>query len=358
MPNTFILNGYDGVRYTLMRYEGRDAVPPSSIVGPGNDGGAVHVAWPSAFQVNGSTRVYGSRYYNNQWRDIACWTGPKSGPFAFSGIALTANVNEPNGIGPSQVYFDAAAARPWKMVYLVRNAIGTGHRLALADSADGLAWERRGPVMTASESYEAAGFSPSHVMRDNDGTWALFYQAYQSLTQGPAAIALAPTSSGPFGNKQIIFQPTGITHAVSNGRRLTSTATVNSGGPVRVGEPYVIRLLAGGGLQVTLPTRQVGTTVYFEEFLLADYVSGVELAHIARNKIDPSYATQRPDGSWRGIFTGYGLWSDLITEYTFNVEAPQVSGPWTITPGRVSFNPWNLPTLLSAENPTPVVEIS
>ena len=145
---------------------------------------------------------------------------------------------------------------------------------------------------------------------------------------------------------------------MSNGRRLTSTATVHSGGPVRVGEPYVLRILAGGGVQVTLPTRQVGTTVYFDEFLLADYLSGVELAHIARNKIAPSYATQLPDGSWRGIFTGYGLWNDLITEYTFNVEAPQLSGPWTITPGRVSFTPWNLPTLLSAENPTPVVEIS
>jgi hypothetical protein len=352
----FILNGYDGVRYTLMRYADGVAVPTTPIVGPQNNGGATHIAWPSAFQIGNTTRVYGSRHYANQWRDIAVWNAQGGQPFTWGGVVLSQWPIEPYGIGPSQVYYDGEAALPWKLIYLVRNSTGSGNRFDLADSADGVAWTRRGAILTASEPYEAAGISPSHVVRANDGTWVLFYQAYQTTTFGPAVIATAPTSSGPFTNKQVIFWPNGIAHAVTGAKRLTITGTVN--GPVRIGEPHIIRRMAGGGMQVCLPIKQVGSTVYFDEFLLAEYDSNVQLAHIARNKVDPSYAYQCPDGSWRGVCTGYGHWPDQMTEYTFSVQAPALSGPWTIAPGRVPFSPWNLATLLSAENPTPIVQVA
>lgn len=124
------------------------------------------------------------------------------------GAVLVANAAEPYGIGPGQVYYDPSTPKPFKMIYLVRNASGTGKRMDLAVSDDGKAWERKGQILATSEVYEAAGFTPSGVTRANDGTWALFYHAYTTLAQGPAVVATAPGSEGPFGNKFVILEPT------------------------------------------------------------------------------------------------------------------------------------------------------
>jgi len=352
----FFLNASDGSRYTIMRYEGALAVPPVPVIGSSNDGGAMHTAWPSAFKLpSGTTRIYASRYFNG-WNDIAVWEATDGLTFSLRGTILTANASEPSGIGPAQVYYDAAAPAPWKMLYAVRNASGTGSKIDLADSTNGLAWTRRGTVLSVTEPFENAGVSPSWVERAIDGTWILFYHTYISLTQGAAAIATAASSGGPFSTKQLIFQPNAIAYTLTNAKQLATTGIVS--GTVRLNEPHLIRHMADGGSQIVLPIKQVGTTVYFDAALLADFSTGsTELVHIASNKVDPSYARQFSDGSWRGIFTGYGHWLGVMTEYTFKVEAPTLAGPWTASKGPVAFSPWNLATLKSAENPTPLVPI-
>lgn len=358
MSEVFILNAYEGTRYTLMRYEGREAVPVAPIVGAHNDGGVVNVAWPSAFRFSdGAVRVYASRYYNNQWRDIAYWHAPAgSTTFSFGGIALAANGAEPYGICPAHIYYDATdTANPWKMVYLVRGASGPGNRIDLADSADGLTWTRRGQVFTASQPFEAAGVAPTWVTQQTDGSWAMVYEAYQTLNFTPGAVAVAATSSGPFINQRVIFPPNSTAHTISGGAPRTNTATVT--GQVRLGEPHLLRNATSGAIQLVLPTRQEGTTLYFDDPLFDDFSANSELAHIARNKVSPSYIRQAPDGSWTGAFTGYGQWPGVLTEYVFLGAAPTLDGPWEITQAPLPFPPWTAAGRLSTENPAPLIDL-
>lgn len=351
----YFLNAYDGAKYTIMRYVGRYAVPVAPVIGPANNAGALHVAWPSAFRrASGQHIVYGSRHVDGKWLDVARWISTDGVSYQWAGVALAANETEPNGIGPAQVYYDATRARPWLMVYGRRSAQGTADRLDLADSADGVSWERRGPVLTLDQPYESAGVSPSWVMKLIDGRWALYYHGYPTLSQGVAAVAYADSPVGPFGSKGVLMQPTNVNHAVSSGVRLTSSISVS--GAVRVGEPYVLRQMGGGAMQVVWPIRQEGTTVYLDDPLLANY-GPAELAHIARNKVDPSLIRQHSDGTFSGIWTGYGMHEGETAEYTFEVESPSPSGPWTIRKADIPFDAWNLGSLFSAENPTPVVPV-
>jgi hypothetical protein len=352
----FFLNGSDGQHYSIMRYS-KDgfAVPPSPVIGTGNSGGAMHVAWPSAFKLSsGIERVYASRYIGGKWSDIAIWDGDGES-FTLRGVALAANAAEPNGIGPAQLYYDGSDPRPYKLIYAVRNGSGTGSRFDLADSVDGLAFTRQDTVLTASEPFEAAGISPSHVMQASDGTWVLTYSAYTTLASCPAVVATAATSNGPFVNKRVIMSPNGSRPTVTIARRLTSTATLLSG-TVALGEPHVLRALPGGGsgMELIVALQQVDGVIYFDHPILGDYTSA-DLVHIAASKVDPSYIEQTADG-WRGVFTGFGHFAGVTSEYTFAVASPSLDGPWTISSG-IPFSPWNAATLLSAENPTPLIVV-
>lgn len=350
-----VLNVYDGARYTVMQYVGGQAVPPVPIIGPHNNAGAVHVAWPSAFKLPSGTRVVYASRYTTSWSDVGRWSSTDGVAYSWAGISFAANATEPHGIGPGQVYYDPSRPRPWLMAYARRTAAGSADRIDLADSADGVTWARVGPLLKIDKEYEAAGLVPSNITRANDGTWVLFYHAYRTLDQAVAAFATAPTSVGPFSNKTLIMEPSGVVHAISGGVRLSSTATVT--GNVKIKEPYVLRRIGGGGLQIAWPIKQIGQTVYFDDPFLADYSTNSEIAHIARNKVDPSLTVQAADGSWSGIWTGYGMFSGMTIEYTFRVQAPQLAGPWTISKADVPFNPWNRASLMSAENPSCVIEI-
>ena len=352
----FILNAFAGSNYVIMRYVGRETVPTAPIISPTNNGGATHVAWPSAFRFQGNTLIFASRYINNRWNDVSLWISADGTNFALQSITFQANASEPYGIGPAQVFFDKTAASPWGIVYSVRNAAGSADAIHFADSQDGVTWVRRGPILTITEPFESAGVCPSWIMQTASGHWALFYHAYGSGgAYASAAVAVSTSRSGPFTSKAVIYSPNNALYTVTNGARLTNYASVS--GSVAVGEPHLIRRLSGG-LQITVPTRQVGSIVYFDEPLLADYASGPsQLSHMFSRKVDPSYAYEMPDGSWRGIFTGYGQWSDVTTEYTVHMTAPTITGPWTVVPGKVAFNPWNSSTWQSAENPAPVVNL-
>jgi hypothetical protein len=57
------------------------------------------------------------------------------------------------------------------------------------------------------------------------------------------------------------------------------------------------------------------------------------------------------------VLTGYGLFSDVLTEYTFRVHAPSLNGPWTPRPSGLAFEPVYSGVLLSLENPAPLVDV-
>lgn len=351
----FFLNG-SGVsnKYNVMRFVDGVASPPAPIIGPvaGNAGaGIVHVAWPSSFKLaNGKTRVFASRHNGVRWTDVAYWDSADGVAFTLGGVALAQNTPEPHGIGPSQVYYVSGEAKPWHMLYVVRNAAQSGTVIALADSETGEAgtWTRVGTVLESSEPWEAFGVTPSWVIESEPGVWTLFYHGYRDAMYGPAAIAQSRSPKGPFTNKRPIVWPS--QHALTiTASRLANFGTVS--GAVRIGEPYALR--TSGSLEVIVPVRQDGSTVWFERPLLGSYAGG-EMRHILHNKIDPSYARKKHDGTWEGVFTGYGLWSGVLNEYTFRVAAPAVEGPWTVEAG-LPFSPWLPEGLNSVENPTPVM---
>jgi hypothetical protein len=350
----FYLNGMDPTTGSqqIFRYpsDGK-ASPAQPVIGPTNNGNARHLAWPSAFKLaNGKTRVYASRFYDGRWQDLAYWETDDGREYRFGGIALAADATEPHGIGPTQVYIDASSDRPFLMVYLVRNNAETGNVLRLATSRDGLDWIREGTVLEGSEPWEAAGLTPSYVANASDGTWVLFYQGYQTLMFGPAAIATSPSAKGPFTNKRIIFPPNSERLAITDARATTLVGRVQ--GRVRPGEPYVLRSQAG--TEPITPIRQDGEIVIFDRPLLRDYAPG-EMTHIAAAKVEASYVLETPTG-WRGIFTGYGHYEGLQTEYTFTASAPTYAGPWRVEPSGLAFQPWLPENTGSLENPTPLVD--
>src|SRR5262249_30012418 len=80
----------------------------------------------------------------------------------------------------------------------------------------------------------------------------------------------------------------------------------------------------------------------------------VPLYSAARRKIDPSHAREMRDGSWRGIFTVYSPAPDIVAEYTAEVSAPSLRGPWTFVGTGIRFKPCLGAISWSAENPTPL----
>ncbi len=62
--------------------------------------------------------------------------------------------------------------------------------------------------------------------------------------------------------------------------------------------------------------------------------SDAECAHVAANAIDPSIIVENGDGTCTGIFTVYKAFSDVLGEYTVQMSATSLSGPWTISSGK------------------------
>jgi hypothetical protein len=354
--SAFFLNAFgNNNRYTILRFDGdRSPSPVRSIIGPNNDGGAGAVAWPSGFKVNGKERVYASRRFNGKWTDVGIWESSDGQNFAFVGPALAASSDEPGGIGPAQIYYAEGEPRPFKMVYLVRGEpVGTS--VALATSEDGLSWQRAGIVYRATQPWEATGIAPSFVARANDGTWVLTLNAYETIDKAHAAIATSSSPNGPFTNPLRIMEPVPSRATVTGARRMVAYAQIS--GPVRLGEPHILRSSNPVAMEAVTPTKIVGSTVYFDRPLSSDFGSVADLVHTGFSKVDPSYIWQMADGSWRGYWTGYGAIQNVVSEYTFEVTAPSLEGPWSIVPSGFPFKPWMAEGLSSTENPTPLIEV-
>jgi hypothetical protein len=363
-PDIFFLNSCcagAGSEYRVMRLRSDGIADPATpVIHSGNwgPGGVVHVAWVSAFRLVDRVRIYASRYLNDCWNDVAAWESFDDGrKFEFVGAVLKPARREVHGIGPAQVYHDPASARPWKMIYLVRGdqVNNVGMEFKLAASTDGLFWRQNGTVLTASEAYEAFGISPSYVTCRSNGEWVLFYQAYETQWLGLPVVATAPSSEGPFRNKRVIMQPDGLRHLNVRGSRSRRCVTGISE-IVNIGVPHVLRRNDKTAMEVVVPVAQSGLVVHLERPLTKKYGLG-ELVPLTTAKIDPSYATERLDGGWDGIFTGYGLFNDILTEYTFRVHAPCLQGPWTPQPTGLAFQLGYPETVLSLENPTPLIDV-
>jgi hypothetical protein len=363
-PNIFFLNSCRAgarIEYQVMRLRGDGiADPPAPVIHSGNwgPGGVRHVAWVSAFRLGNRVRVYASRYLNNRWNDVAAWESFDNGrTVEFVGVILKPAPGELHGIGPAQVYHDPSSGRPWKMIYLVRGdqVSNVGTVFKLTTSADGLSWRAKGAVLRTSETYEAFGISPSYVTRRSNGEWVLFYQAYETERLACPVVAAASRAEGPFRNKRIIMQPDGVRHLSVTGSRslryLTGVAA-----SVSIGVPHVLRRNDKTAMEVVVPVAQSGRVVHLERPLREEYAPG-ELVPITTAKIDPSYAHERVDGRWDGIFTGYGLFTDILTEYTFRVHARSLHGPWMPQPDGLAFKPVFPGSLLSLENPTPIIDV-
>ena len=83
-------------------------------------------------------------------------------------------------MGPAHVLIDPEAAEPFSVIYLVRGSAGPGSTIAVATSADGVKWNRRGPLISKSQPQEAGGLTMSYACRQQGGDWAVFYSGYSA----------------------------------------------------------------------------------------------------------------------------------------------------------------------------------
>lgn len=357
MASVFYLNASGGSRYTIGRYCDGVASPPQPVIGTANDGGAGGVAWPSAFRVNGAkTRVYASRYVSGRWSDLSLWEAPDEKNFALAGQAVTALPSEPHGIGPAAFAFAPGRTRPWVSLFTVRNT-QAGFTIGAADSISGDAgdWQRAGTALSVSESWEAYGICPSYLFFDDvSSKWTLVYHAYETANLAHAAMATAGSPLGPFVEKTKIASPTNSRFAFV-GAQGAGFATAAQA-PL-LGQPYVLRQALPGAMEVIVPVRYQDGVVYFDRPLIGNYPSG-EMAHVAASKIDPSFVERLPDGCWRGLWTGYGQYPGVLSEYTFEVRAASLAGPWSFADAGMAFQPWTSFGILSTENPAPLVPVT
>ncbi len=364
--STFYLNANGAsARYQILRFSADGlAVPPRPVIGAHNNGGAVHVAWPSAFRLaDGTVRVYGSRHDGGNWKDVCAWESADGVDFRLVGPVLNYTGNRDNDVSRARVYFARGCPRPFKMVYTDAD-VPLATEISLATSNDGLVWRRTGAVCRATESWEAAGITPSAVFEAPGGRWVLVYHAFETLRKGHAAIAFGPSPDGPFGDKAVIMSPIESVAKLTGVKRLANCGTIEGDGEIRMGEPYVLRSLAAQALEPVVPIAREGDTLYFDRPLCTDFGPEAELRHVGFRKVDASYLWETDEG-WAGYWTGhsqfeadalseYSFVADALSEYTFVATAPDLAGPWTVEPTGFAFLPWSLEGLRSTENPAPL----
>jgi len=319
--------------------------------------GTRHVAWPTAIRHDGGTYLFASLRRGRRWDGVGLWTRRGDGDFQFQDVVLTANEDEPNGVGPAHVAYDPAAPAPFLMYYLVRGRRGPGFRVALATSRDGRRWTRRGSVMQADAESERAGFAPSYLCRDRAGRYLLFYMAYpdEDLSKGVAMLARSDDPAGPFAIKQVIYRNDDLRVAITGGgARGTAVLRVESTTGLQVGHPYVIAKANSPTPEIVV-IRQIRDRLVFLAYPLVHDQGQSTVFSPYANKVDPSFVWRDGD-TWRGVFTVFGHAPGVGSEYTFVMRAPAVVGPWV--PEKQPYYPYFLNALpnhrLSTENPIPL----
>jgi hypothetical protein len=303
-------------------------------------------------------RVFATRFNGSIWLDIAYWDSFDGGvTFGSPTAIITASgLGATYGLVDATLYYAKGEARPYKLLFGIRQASGIPNTITLADSTDCESFTVQGTVFTqGADTWQASGIVPSFVFQNGASQWVLLLHTYDSSGNGYAAYATATSSAGPFGSATLIASPYTTQTGTLTGTAGQNTATTNIG-TVRLNEPYLVWNGTSQSAEIVTPIGQSGTTLTLDLPLHTSYTTAT-FAHVAAKHIDPSYAYPAADGSWRGIFTGYGAIAGLTSEYTLQMTASAFAGPWSIASGKLAFSPFGPGShcVNSTENPSPIV---
>jgi hypothetical protein len=352
MPNQFVLNGanHDGI-YSLSLFDSDGYPSPfAPVVSAANSGGASHIAWPSGMRTaDGGIRLFGHRHVGGAFSDLGVWEIPPSGGAAeFKGVALSMIEGE-IGIGPSTLFYESGAARPWKIICCSRKPGDDLSQAFLASSVTGAAssWQRDGVVVTVTQPWESNACSNCVVWLPEESKWALF---------SGTAVSFASNIGDVFADKVQVMFGNGLVHDVIAAPGGPNSATVT--GTVRLNEPHCIFNPATGSGAPIYPVKQVGNRVYFDRQLTTDY-SGGKLAHFGRYAYGVKHVWRKADGTFGAYATCQQMTTpenpSILAEYVAEMQAPAIRGPWTFVQRDIVFKPWNGSNYASCENPAPIL---
>ncbi len=356
----FVLNQFGlDLRYSLTQCS-QNGLPLSvqPLVHP-QDIGARHIAWPSAVRFGNTVYLFAS-IYRNAWEEVGLWTSKDGRTYKFEGVVFRSNELEPNGIGSTHVLINPRGRTPFVMYYLKRGQSGPGSELGIATSVDGVVWKREGIAFSTDQQFERFGISPSFVCQQRTGDFRLFYLAFdrEDLGTAVAAIATAESILGPFLNHRVIFEYDGSRFRTRGGFERTRLVELEDSTAVSLGQPYLISNGKMNSTQLVVPIGRRGDALLLDRPLVLNIDSSFEMVSVFTNKVDPSYVWRTSDGKWKGIFTAFGQFSGLTSEYTFLLKSDKLDGPWSFVEG--SRVPYFINAtrygLFSTENPIPILD--
>lgn len=275
------------------------------------------------------------------------------------------------GVAFPTVRYDASMSPPWQMWY--RADEGTDQVIAYADSTNGVAWTKRGAVLSlgAAGQWDDVGLLPGAIFYEL-GTYTLFYGGRQNVVnprwQTGVATFTSPTgaytrhASNPIAKSR--FNDTGTSQALTATTTASAIVTVASTAAWSVGEPVVItdadtetevRSIASidSGTQVTLNAATTGTYTAAQ---------GAVLRSFAYNSLTPRAIRARPTGDYELFVSPFQPVDDLTTtgnslwEGSMRMTSAALTGPWSFDYSTGLMFPLGVPGAtwdsVSAENPS------
>ena len=294
-----------------------------------------HFAWPAAIKHGETTQLYFAGYRSGKW-DQALMASKTNGAFGQPTAILTADASE-GGIGPMHVAYFQDGSEPYHLYYTHLHS----NKVALATSADGVSFTRKGVVFSAATLQQV--FLSSAFK--HEGKYYLLLHGTDDRGIGRSYLSSALAPDGPFSSPVEIAAPDGFETT------LTATAQqdfgyVPGGISVPIGVPLVTS--HAGMPYAVVAKKQVGNLVYFASPFLTT-VNGPLVSAFATHFSDVRYM---PDGTWRAYATGYRS-LPMLAEYTGEFAADHLTGPWTpVAAGALPFSPDFIGGRRSTENPS------
>ena len=349
----FYLNAFgESKTYQVFAYR-PDGIPasPLPVVTPKSIGASIqHVAWPSAVRVGNEILLFVSAFESGSWKRLYLLKSKDGLNFGFAEIAFEASKEEPFGIGPAHVTYDARAQEPFILFYQKRGPQGPGSSINLARSRDGKIWKRYGEILHAKGPDEAAGISISWACQRMDGEWILFYQRFPTVYAGSAAFVRKPDLLGTVEYRTTMLTGDGVAIGVIRAEAGQKKMLVDRPGAIRLGIPHLVIGMNGANQEVVVPVAYDGELVVFDRTFTRDWLDAL-LVSMARQKVDPSYFEENSDGSWSGFVTLFGPWPRVTAEYTTRVTGESLLGPWRFVGDGLAFALVDPEGIYSTENP-------
>ena len=327
----FYLNQYGKKRFYSISAFNTAGLPIDELVASPHDIGARHLAWPSAIRVNGKVLLYSS-IYREGWHEVGLWTSDNNVKFIFERTVFSSEdvpEADEHGIGPVHVGYFPDKSFPFVMYYLIRGKSGPGQKIGVAKSKNGIEWKIEGDAFYIEEDFEAYGVSASYVCGIQD-TYYLFYLAFDTPDYSTASSGLAISKGsvfGPFKKHSEIFRYGGYRGSIISGEAFKSSIVVDDATKgLKIQNPYVISDDKGNKIQVVVPIRKNGNIIFLDRPLLYNSAK-FRIASLFSNKVDPSFVYEK-DGVWYGLFTAFGSFDGITTEYVAPMKSPSPHGPW------------------------------